>query len=188
MRIIAGRHKGRKIEVLPDKNVRPTSGKAREAIFSILTNARFLDGESAVEEKCVADIFSGSGAMAFEALSRGAAHAVLVDKNPENLKLARSLAERFGERAQTDFLRADASNLPKAKRPCELVFLDPPYHSGLGLPALKSLAAQGWLQEDAIIVLELATREDMTLPEGFELMDERRYGAAKVLILKRAAG
>ena len=93
----------------------------------------------------------------------------------------------MGEAANVQILRADPTRPPRAAQPCALVFLDPPYRSGLGPPALAALAAAGWIAPDAIACLEVAAREDCAPPDGFTLLDERRYGAAKLLLLRRTA-
>ena len=80
--------------------------------------------------------------------------------------------------------------MPPGRRPsregCDLVFLDPPYRSGLAAPALTALAEAGWLKPDAVATVELANTEDIVPPPGFEAIDERRYGAAKIVILRYA--
>jgi 16S rRNA (guanine966-N2)-methyltransferase len=78
----------------------------------------------------------------------------------------------------------DATRPPPGRYPCDLVFLDPPYRSGQAAPALAALAAAGWVAPDAVVTVELAHNEDIAPPEGFEAIDERRYGAAKIVILR----
>ena len=87
--------------------------------------------------------------------------------------------------AAAKVVRADATRPPPAREFCDLVFLDPPYRSGLSAPALAALAEAGWLASGAIVTVELAHNEDIVPPQGFEQIDERRYGAAKIVILRR---
>lgn len=166
-------------------NIRPTSGRTREAIFNILTHGSFgRDGESPLIGKRVVDIFCGTGGLGLEALSRGAEHVTFVDRNGGSLAMARENVELFGETEHSRFVRSDSTQLPPAPAPCTVAFADPPYNKGQAAPALKSLKENGWLEPDAIVVLELHARELVQLPEGYDLLDERIYGNSKVLILK----
>lgn len=184
LRIITGKHRGRKLEVIESKTLRPTADRTREAVFNILTHSYTNEaGESILEGAVVLDLFCGSGALAFEALSRGASKAVLIDIESEHLAIARANAEHLGETANVAFIRADSSNPPPAKFPCSLIFLDPPYRTGLAANALKHLKAGGWLQEESIIVVELDRREDLATPDDFEQLDERVYGNTKIILL-----
>lgn len=185
MRIIAGKHRGRRINMPDGNDIRPTSSRAREAIFNILTHGSFgRDGDSPLIDKYVVDIFCGSGGLGLEALSRGAKHVTFVDRNPQSLALARQNVEHFKEMENVQFVRSDSVQLPPAPRPCTLAFADPPYNKGMAEPALKSLKTQGWLEPKAIVVLEISVHEMMFPPTGFTLLDERRYGSSKFLILR----
>lgn len=187
MRIISGKHRGRRIAMHDGSDIRPTSGRTREAIFNILTHGSFgREGESPLIGKRVVDIFCGTGGLGLEALSRGAQHVTFIDRNPQSLGLARENAEHFGELDNTAFIRSDSTQLPPATFACTVAFADPPYNKGQAAPALKSLKEQGWLEPNALVVLELSAHELIHLPEGYELMDERKYGNSKVLILRNA--
>lgn len=186
MRITAGRHKGLTLEVPPGERLRPTADRARQAIFNIL-----IHGYDAVASARVLDAFAGSGALGIEALSRGAISLVALDKDRVAATIiARNLA-RAGERERGLILPHDALTPPRAAdyprfSPCSLVFLDPPYGSGLIAPALASLGRQGWLAPGALIVVEMDRRESFAVPEGFALLDERRYGRARLIFLRAA--
>ena len=91
---------------------------------------------------------------------------------------------KLGETAAAKVVRADAKRPPPGRDPCDLIFLDPPYRSGDAAPALAALADAGWIAPDAVATVELAYNEDIAPPPGFEAIDERRYGAAKIVILK----
>jgi 16S rRNA (guanine966-N2)-methyltransferase len=132
----------------------------------------------------VLDGFAGSGALGIEALSRGAAHATFLDSDPTAVRLIGENLRKLGETAAAKVVRADATRPPPAREGCALVFLDPPYRSGLAAPALAALAEAGWLSADAVATVELASTEDLMPPIGFEAIDERRYGAAKIAILR----
>ena len=182
MRIISGKYRGRRIETLDNKNLRPTMGVAREALFNILSHGQFAGDNPLLEDCKVLDLFCGCGALAMEALSRGAEHVVLMDIEAAHLNIARSNMETIGETENATFLRGDSSNPPPARFPCNLVFLDPPYRKGLVDKALKSLIKGNWLADGAIIVIETAKREDVDIPEQLEELDDRKYGNSRIRI------
>jgi 16S rRNA (guanine966-N2)-methyltransferase len=185
VRIVAGRLKGRKLEVPEGRDIRPTSDRARQALFDVLEHGRLVSGGgSAIVDSVVLDAFCGSGALGLEALSRGAAEASFMDSSPAALDCARANAKHLG--ANGRFILADATNPPRALKPATLVFLDPPYNSGLGAPALSALSAAGWIAPGAIASLELPGAELARFqpPAGFQPIDERRYGKARLLLLR----
>jgi 16S rRNA (guanine966-N2)-methyltransferase len=186
MRIIAGKHKGRRIEFPREalEIIRPTSEFARQAIFNILTHGKHgLNGHT-FDDKRVLDVFCGTGAFGLEALSRGAAHVTFVDQAREALATARHNAERIRESEHVDFIQASATQLPPARQPYDLVFLDPPYYSKLLPPTLKSLHEKGWIARDGILVIEHDEKESVVIPTEFVRVDERRYGRAVIELLK----
>lgn len=186
MYIISGRLRGRRVESPKSKAVRPTAGKTREAIFNILSHGEFAqDGNKLLDNGCnVLDLYCGSGALAFEALSRGATRAFLIDIENAHLDMARHNAEHLGVSSEVTCLRADSSNPPPARTACNLVFIDPPYMSGLAQKTLKNLASSGWLADGAVIVVELNKKEDVSIPEGFEEISTRKYGITKIMLLR----
>lgn len=189
LKIIGGKHRGRTIATPEGQTTRPTASRARESLFNILAHANWSGvdvrgGTSPLIEARVLDAFAGSGALGLEALSRGAAHATFLDSDATAIKLIGENLRKLGETAQAKVIRADATRPPPGREACDLVFLDPPYRSGLAAPALAALAEAGWLRPGAIATVELASTEDIVPPAGFETIDERRYGAAKILILR----
>jgi 16S rRNA (guanine966-N2)-methyltransferase len=185
MRIIAGRHRGAALDTPPDGAIRPTSDRARQALFNILEH-RFGVGEaSPLHAARVLDVFCGTGAMGLEALSRGAASCVFIDNNAAALGLAERNARRLKEQARCRFVLRDATKLAQAPHAATLVFLDPPYGGDLATPALASLRENGWLAMGALISVESDARAPAApLPPGFELIDERHYGRARILLLR----
>lgn len=186
MRIIAGKLKGRRIELSREASqiIRPTSDFAREAIFNILTHGRHgLNGHT-FEDKRVLDVCCGSGALGLEALSRGAVHVTFVDNAREAIATVKHNAGRMGEEAHIDCLQADATQLGKARQPYDLIFLDPPYFKKMIEPALLSLYKGGWIEKDALIIIEHDEKETITLPEPFVSIDQRRYGRAIIEVAK----
>lgn len=184
MRIVAGKHRGRRIAAPPGDAVRPTSERAREALFNILAHGRF--GTAPVyEDARVLDVFAGTGAFGLEALSRGARFATFIENDRAARETLAANIETLGEGARTRLLVADATTPPRADGAYDLVFLDPPYRSGLAAPALEALSRTGWLGPEALVIVELAAREDFEPPAGFEVLQERRYGAGRVAFLRR---
>lgn len=186
MRIVGGQYKGRQISAPDGRNTRPTSDRAREAIFNVLAHA---DWAPEFEGARVMDVFAGSGALGFEALSRGAGFCLFVETDEAARGAIRDTVESFGLFGTTRIHRRDATQLgPRPGSQAEafdLVFLDPPYHKGLGERALEALIAGNWLAENAIIVFERAADEDDFATEVWEKVNTKSYGAAQVLFLKQ---
>ena len=185
MRIAAGDLRGRIIRAPEGEATRPTSDRARQAVFNILEHAPWSPG---LEDLRVLDLFAGSGAMGLEALSRGAAHAAFVETAAPALAALRDNVENFRLGERTSVLRQDAARLAArpAGEPFDLAFLDPPYGKGLGEQALAALAAGKWLGPQSIVVFERGADEPAVGLPGWEVLDQRRYGAAGVLFLRPA--
>lgn len=193
MRIIAGKYKNYKIDSPISQNTKPTTGIIREALFNILNGGRFCELEGAI----FLDLFCGTGAIAFEAISRGASHAILVDNDANQLKYAESNAKKMGIAKNITVIRSDACLLPKAFRKCDIIFADPPYESvakngettfvnnkDLHNKVLKSLKKQGWIDENSLIVFEISKLSQFQENPDFEFVEERVYGKSKIVIMK----
>lgn len=157
MRIIAGTARGRRLETFVGRNIRPTPDRVREALFSAL-NSR-LGRFSGLR---VLDLFAGSGALALEALSRGALRALLVDRGAQAARLQRANIERCGFAGQAETVTADVlAILPRlaGRGPFDLVFLDPPYGQDLVPRVLARLAAPGLLADGALVCAETDRRD-----------------------------
>lgn len=178
MRIVAGQYRGKKLYSPEGKNVRPTSERAREAVFNIL-NSRYENGCADFK---VADIFAGTGAFGFEALSRGAAGVTFVDTDTKLVQKNTGLFLK--EREKIRLIRADARSLPFAPEKFDIVYLDAPYAQNLTVPVLQQLTAKNWLKENSLCIAEIRYDEQFSLPDGFSLIDERTYGLARVLFLQ----
>jgi 16S rRNA (guanine966-N2)-methyltransferase len=183
VRIIAGKHKGRALTAPEGRAVRPTSDRAREALFDILAHGRFDESPVFIDAQ-VLDAFAGTGALGLEALSRGAAHATFIENDRTALAALRANIAVLREEKSTAILPADALHPPRAGRAATLAFLDPPYGDDLAAPALTALAAAGWFAPAALVVVEVAARQNLAAPAGFTLLEERRYGAARLVFLR----
>ncbi len=190
MRIVGGRHRGRRLEAPDGLAVRPTADRTRESIFNILTQGKLAwrrPGTAAanpLEGARVLDAFAGTGALGLEALSRGAGAAIFMEDHATALAVCRRNIRSLGEDARGRALHCDVLRPPRAEAPCELVLMDPPYNQGLGPPALSALQAAGWLAPNALTVVELMAGEPFDPATGFEILDERKYGKARVVFLR----
>jgi 16S rRNA (guanine966-N2)-methyltransferase len=182
MRVIAGQFRGRRLLSPVGEAIRPTSDRAREALFDILEH-----GEPPVRGARFLDLFCGTGAVGIEACSRGAAEVVLIENDPEALRLTRANLASIGTPPHVRLMAGDATRLGVAPQRFDLVFLDPPYGSGLALPVLAGLRG-GWLAPGARIVVELAAKEKLEGSDGLSVEQERRYGAARFVFLRALAG
>ncbi|GJD30701.1 Ribosomal RNA small subunit methyltransferase D [Methylobacterium adhaesivum] len=184
MRIVGGDQRGRRLATPKTDVIRPTSDRLREALFNVLTHAY----DDTVVGARVLDLFAGTGALSFEALSRGAAYALLVDEGAEARGLIRENIEAFGAEGRTRLFRRDATRLGPVgtSGTFGLVFCDPPYGRDLAPPALASAAAGGWLLPGALVVVEETASVVVTLPPGFEALERRVYGDTAVVFARFA--
>ncbi len=185
MRIIGGIHRGRSLAALgsgdPAAHLRPTTDRVRESLFGMLEGGRFGDPLAGAR---VLDLFAGTGALGLEALSRGAARVVFVETGRKAQALLARNVSALREGARTEVIRRDATRLGTAPSAFDLVFLDPPYGSGLGGRALRAAHAGHWLAPDALVVWEDSAEAD--LPGGLVRLDARRYGATWVTLARPA--
>ena len=184
MRIVGGRHRGRPLRP-PLDGIRPTSDRARESVFNILEHGIDWEGFAGTS---VVDLFAGTGALGLEALSRGASRATFIDTDGQALKEIRRSAAALGEASAIVPLKLDATRLAPPPRvveaPAALAFLDAPYESGLAAPALAGLAAKGWIEAGSVCVVEVAANEALQPPPRYAAVDERAYGAARIVFLR----
>ena len=173
-RIIGGRWRGRKINFDDAQGLRPTTDRIRETVFNWL--------QSYIHQSRCLDVFAGSGALGFEALSRGAQQVTFIE---QNVKTARRIEEnitKLGARGATvisqDALRWLASIAQKKQKEqlYDLVFLDPPFHTGQLAQSCALLTSARCLSEDAVIYVEYAADENPELPEGWRCIKEKRSG------------
>lgn len=185
MRVIAGKWRSTALAALgkgdAGAQLRPTSDRVRESLFSMLTH------HGVIEDARVLDLFAGTGALAFEALSRGSEYAVLVENGRVGQKLIAENITKLRAKDEVRVFKHDATKLPAwTETPFDLVFLDPPYGRDMGQKALKAAAAGGWIAQGAMIVWEEAA--PMQPLEGFELEDHRKYGDTHVTLLEYTGG
>ena len=183
-RVIAGTAGGRRLAVPPGNGTRPTSDRAREALFSTWESLRgTLRGARAL------DLYAGSGAVGLEALSRGAAHVLMVEADPRAARTVRANTASLGlPGAEVRAARAERTvEGPPSGEPYDIVFLDPPYEDGVAQRVVRQVVAKGWLAPAGLIVAEVAAKAKLVAPEGLEITDERRYGIARFVFLRPVA-
>jgi len=183
-RIIAGEAGGRRLAVPPGDHVRPTADRVKESVFSALGPERLVGAR-------VLDLYAGSGALGLEALSRGAAEALLVDRDPAAARAIRANIDTLGLAGRAELRRAAVASVvagPAPAAPYDLALLDPPYDTPPGdlETVLARLADGGWLAPDATVVVERAAGSSpMRWPAGWGSTWERCYGDTLVLFAQR---
>jgi 16S rRNA (guanine966-N2)-methyltransferase len=183
VRVIAGAHRGRRLVVPAGDGVRPTKDIVREAVFSA------LDARAMIVDSTVLDLYAGSGALAIEALSRGAARAVLVERDPSALDAIGRNLDQLGLRDRARVARSSVATFlaapPPREAPFDLVLADPPYDTSDDAVAalVGSLVAPGWLTADAMIAVERPARAVTRPPEGFRACWERTFGDTLVVFV-----
>ena len=176
MRIISGTLRGKQLLTPKDERIRPTSDRAREAIYSIITAKPDFE----LNQAHVLDIFSGTGAFGLEAASRGAQSVTFVDIDLTLTQKNAALC-KFNN---LSFIKKDARFLPPTRRSYQLIFLDAPYNQGLTVPTLENLLKNNYISAQTLIIVETAREEPLDLPNSFTLQDERTYSAARFSFLK----
>lgn len=182
MRIVGGRLRGRALTGPKAEGIRPTANRLRESLFNILIHAY---GDPVTGAR-VLDLFAGTGALGLEAISRGAAFALLVDDGVEARALLRANVEALGLGGVTKVFRRDATKLGAVhpNEPFSLVFADPPYGKGLAEKALESARDGGWLTPDALIVVEESKAAGFKAPQGFNELERRAYDDTEFVFMR----
>lgn len=172
MRVITGTARGKKLKALEGLDVRPTSDKVKEAIFSII--------QFDIPGTNVLDLFSGSGQLGIEALSRGASHCVFVDKSKASYELTKENVSSCGFLNKSRILNMNSFEyLAVGKKGIDIALLDPPYHQGLVLAAIEKI--ERLLNDNAIVVCE--HESEVTLPDSIgNLRLSKRYKYGKIAL------
>ena len=190
MRVIGGRFKGTRLAAPGAQgggkaHLRPTSDRLRESIFNLLAHGDYPD----IEGLRVLDLFAGTGALGFEALSRGASWTVFIDDGPAARGLIRQNIETLDVIGQTKLWRRDATRLgPCRGAPFDLTFADPPYGTDLGGRAMASAIEGGWLVPGATVVLEQGVSDQVPEVPELDVRDNRTYGETRLMIFENAPG
>ena len=178
MRIIAGEWRGRKLVAPEGRQTRPTADRTRETLFSMLASRL-----GSFEGLRVADLYAGSGALGFEALSRGSGSATFVETDRPALKAIDANSKSLGADNRVAVRAMSAAALPTSQ-PFDLVLADPPYEPGSGTAVANAVAKAGWLAPDGWMVVETHRGDAVTPPDGWEVDVERDVGRARLTILR----
>jgi 16S rRNA (guanine966-N2)-methyltransferase len=190
VRIVGGRHRGRRIEAPEGLAVRPTADRTREAMFNILTHGKLpwpaarAAADNPLAGARVLDAFAGTGALGLEAVSRGAAHVTFMENQAASVTACRDNIRTLEEQDRCEIVSADVLHPPRADGACDVILMDPPYGLGLAGPALEALRAAGWIAPGTLVVVELLSKEDFAAPADFVPVDSRKYGKARLEFLR----
>ncbi len=178
MRIVGGEFRGRALATPQSNAIRPTTDRTRESLFNILSHAypESLDGTRVI------DLFAGTGAVGLEALSRGCRQALFVESSVEGRGLLWENIEALGLHGQARMLRRDATKLGGVgtAEPFHLLFADPPYGQGAGEKAFEAAHTGGWLQPQALCILEERADVVPALSDAFRFLENRTFGDTKM--------
>jgi 16S rRNA (guanine966-N2)-methyltransferase len=182
MRIIAGQYKGRKLIDIKGKKIRPTSDRIREALFSILSQK--------LNNAVVLDLFAGTGALGLEALSRGAAKSIFVDKSKYAITIINKNIELLNIENKADTVLMDACIIQKQKtifnQKFDLIFMDPPYDKDFIVKMFKNVNLSDMVKDESILIAEHSIRDnDFDDILGFGLFDRRTYGRTMISFFRK---
>lgn len=177
MRIISGSRRGHKLYEFEGSKIRPTTDRVKESLFNLI--------QDFVQNSDVLDAFCGSGALAFEALSRGAKSAVCLDIDSESIALADKNAAALKFEG-LEIKKCDANEyLANTDRKFSLIFLDPPYNRGFIEPVIEKIVGRNLLTDDGIIVLESDNSDCHCEFSGLSILKQKRYGRTYITIYQR---
>lgn len=177
MRIISGSRRGHKLFEFAGQDIRPTTDRVKEAVFSMIAGY--------IPDATVLDMFSGSGALSFEMISRGARHAVLIDADKRSVEVIKRNIAALGFGDCCEVVNASCFDwLRRNKKSFDVIFLDPPYNKGFIEKSLAAITDCGALAEDGIIVLESDNTDFRADHEGLEILKQKKYGRTYVTIYR----
>ena len=178
MRIISGSRRGQNLIEFDGMDIRPTTDRVRESIFNLI--------QDFIYESSVLDLFSGSGALSFESLSRGAKEAVSIDIDKRSVSVISENAKRLKFTENISIKNDSAQNFIKnCKTKFDIIFLDPPYNKGFIKPIIEDIVRLDILEKDGIIVLESDSIDEHGEMDGLAILKQRKYGRTFVTIYQR---
>ncbi len=182
MRIVGGNYRGKKLFSPIDDHTRPTSDRARESLFNILSHLLGVSGKT-WDQISFCDVFSGTGAVGLEALSRGAAFVFFFENHEAARRILDKNISLFSREKHKCSVRGNAV-FPTKGRGVDVLFMDAPYRRGLWEKALPAFDENGWISSQTVIVIE-TDEESPDLPSGFSLESSRRYGKNIFLFVRK---
>lgn len=182
MRVISGKARGTKLYTLEGDNTRPTLDRVKESLFNIIQNY--------IEDCNFLDLFSGSGAIGIEAISRGAKKAILCDKSKEAVNIIRKNIEKTHTEEKVELYNLDFKKVlrEKVEEKQDIVYLDPPYKTDFAIQALKILLEKELIDEKSIIIIETDNEKDILNKISkmkLKVRDTRKYGRAYLIFLEK---
>lgn len=178
MRIISGIRRGHKLYEFEGDDVRPTTDRVKEAVFNII--------QTFVPDAVCLDMFAGSGALSFEAISRGAKRAVCVDKDKRSVDIIRKNGESLDFLSSCEIVHMSCFEyIERTSEKYDIIFLDPPYNKDFIEPALNGIIKNDILSEEGIVVLESDGTDFHDMAEGLEIYRQRKYGRTYITVYKK---
>ena len=177
MRIIAGSRKGRKLYDFDGMDIRPTTDRVKESIFNLI--------QGYIPDSDCLDLFGGSGALSFEALSRGAVSCVCVDKSDASIAVIKKNADSL-KFPNLEIVREDAmSYVKRTDKKFSVIFLDPPYNKGFIAPIISAICENDLLTENGIILLESDFSDEHSEFLNLNIIKQKKYGRTFVTVYQR---
>ena len=178
LRVISGSAKGHKLKCIKGLNTRPTTDRVKESVFNIII--------SYIYDSSVLDLFSGTGNLAIEALSRGAKSAVLVDNNPLCIKIINQNLEYTKLKSKAKVICEDVNlAVKKLKSKFDIIFIDAPYNKGYIIPVLNQIYNNDVLSDNGLIVVEREVKDEIADHIDFNIVREQNYGGTVVTFLTK---
>lgn len=178
MRIISGSRRGHKLYEFGGDNIRPTTDRVKEAVFSMIGGY--------IADAVVLDMFAGSGALSFEMISRGAKHAVLIDADKHSVEVIEKNMRSLGFEAQCEIYQCSCLDYVKrCGREFDVIFMDPPYNGGFIEQALRTVVTNSVLAKTGIIVLESDSTDFKGSFSGLDMIKQKKYGRTYITIYRR---
>ena len=186
IKIIGGKHKRININTLDGLNTRPTSIRLREAMFNIILHSKYLDNK--IENMEVIDIFSGSGALGLEALSRGFKFCTFLDNSSEAIDIIQKNIKKLHEEKNTSLIQSDAKSPVLTKNKYDICFFDPPYDFKNFTSLLQHWSSSDAVKKNTLYVYEKHKTIPYNSIKGLDIIERKKYGISEIIILKSLSG
>ena len=188
MRIISGKFRGKKLIKFNKEGIKPTTDKMRESIFNIVISYLKINEKKnnlPLENFNVLDIFSGTGALGLEAISRGAEKVTFIEKSRDNLRVLYKNTDLLEIKEKVKIIKKSIRNVKKIEGQFDLIFMDPPYQMDLIIKkTLKKVLDFKIIKKKTVIVLEHAKKKKIVIPKEYEIIKEKNYGNSGLILIK----
>ena len=188
MRIISGIFRGKKLIKFNKVGIKPTTDKTRESIFNIIISylkINEINNNLPLQGFNVLDIFAGTGALGFEAISRGAKNVTFIEKSPDNLRVLYKNADHLKVNEKVEIIKRSIRKVKKIDGKFDLIFMDPPYQMDLIIKkTLKKILDFKITKKEAVIIIEYAKKKKIVIPKEFEIIKEKNYGNSSITLIK----